>query len=351
MRRARKRAQVTASCIALTMAGLLGGGALWRLGHGHAGSVASPSKALVSPTARAATPLHHGNPSLPPRAVATTARIVPPVQGAALHTTTMALTGTALTAPGSIATGQPGRLALVDQNGRRVVVLDGQGDILRPSTRNPVPAPGAIAAVAEGANYVYVLDGARGVVDRYSRTGAFMSKVFSSPLLHDAHGLALGPNATLYLVGPRADGVIVVSAATGEVERYIKLPVDADLNGPAGVAVDPRSNVYVLMNTLGRLVEFTSQDNLVHQWSATATTGARAEQIAALGDGRAVATDPSGALWVYATDAAGATTLTRHPLAGGASEPLGVAVAPLGKMLLVTDAKSGRVLTIPLSAL
>lgn len=276
---------------------------------------------------------------------------VPPIQGAPLPATTIALTGSALTTPGSIAAGPLGRLAIIDQNGRRMVVRDGQGGSLRPFTKEPASATGTIAAVAEGANYVYVLDGARGVVDRYSRTGVFMSRVFSSPLLHGAHGMALGPNATLYLVGPQADGAIVVSAVSGEVERYIKLPVDADLNGPASVTVDLQGNVYVLMNTLGRLVELTSQGALLHQWPASATTGAHTEQIAALDDGRVAATDPSGALWVYAVDASGATTLTRHPFVGGASEPMGVTLEPSAKTLWVTDAKGGSLLTIAVSAL
>jgi len=192
-----------------------------------------------------------------------------------------------------------------------------------------------------------LLDSARGVIDRFDLAGHFIRSLIESPELRLARGMAMGPSGRLYVANPLTNSIVVLTAS-GKIERTINSPLAAgpgQFNQPSDVSITADGRLLVLDNQNDRIEALTPSGAYIKQWPAPASDTQSSVHVLPLGDGRLVASDPSGALIDYPR-AGGAPE--RLPLTAGAQpvEPLGLAPLAQGR-ILVTDARGGRLLVVP----
>ena len=245
-----------------------------------------------------------------------------------------------------------GHIVVADTGNSRLVILDAAGHVLQVVRRGggAFQQPFAIAPLSPG---FVVLDAARGSLDLFSADGAFMHELMHSQQLVDARGLAAGPHDQLYVANPRSNSILVLSR-DGRVVRTFTGPLSAapgGLNQPSDVAVAADGALYLLDNVNNRVEALTPTGTFIKQWPAPGSDTIFSAHVLPLPGGRLIVSDPTGALTVYT---ARGGQPARVPLAASGQsatvEPIGLSTAQPGT-ILVTDARGGRLLLIPLSKL
>jgi DNA-binding beta-propeller fold protein YncE len=207
-------------------------------------------------------------------------------------------------------------------------------------------------AVVAAAGALYVLDAARGAIERYDTAGRYQGEIIHAPALVGGRGMALGRGGLLYVANPRSNGIVVLSTQ-GKILYRLGSPRGAgkdQFNAPADVAVDPGGNLYVADSANNRIQVLAPSGTFLAQWPAPPSTPQQPVQLLPLPDGRVLAADPAGALLVYPPDSALPVFL--RPLAVPAGQrravgPSGLALRA-GGTLLVTDGRSNRLLVVRL---
>jgi DNA-binding beta-propeller fold protein YncE len=242
-----------------------------------------------------------------------------------------------------------GQIAVADTGNRRLVLLDRAGHLVASVRAGGLQQPVAVAAAA-GA--LYVLDAARGAIERYDTAGRYRGEIVHTPALVGGRDMALGQGGLLYVANPRANDIVVLSTQGKILYRLSSTrgPGKDQFNAPADVAVGPGGNLYVADTANNRIKVLAPSGTVVAQWPAPPSTPQQPVQLLPLPDGRVLAADPAGNLLVYPPD--GSLPVFRRPLAVPAGQrrtigPSGLAPRAGGTML-VSDGRSNRLLVVRL---
>jgi DNA-binding beta-propeller fold protein YncE len=242
-----------------------------------------------------------------------------------------------------------GQIAVADTSNRRLVLLDRAGHLVASVRAGGLQQPVAVAA-APGA--LYVLDAARGAIERYDTAGRYRGEIIHAPALVGARDMALGQGGLLYVANPRANDIVVLSTQGKILYRLSSArgPGKDQFNAPADVAVGPDGNLYVADTANNRIKVLAPSGTVVAQWPAPPSTPQQPVQVLPLPDGRVLAADPAGNLLVYPPD--GALPVFQRALAVPAGQRRAVGPSGLapraGGTMLVTDGRSNRVLVVRL---
>jgi DNA-binding beta-propeller fold protein YncE len=242
-----------------------------------------------------------------------------------------------------------GQIAVADPGNRRLVLLDPAGHLVASVHAGGLRQPVAVVAAA-GA--LYVLDAARGTIERYDTAGRYVGQLIHDPALVGGRALAQGRGGLLYVANPGSNAIVVLSAQGKILYRITspRGPGKGQLDEPADVAVGPGGNLYVADSANNRIEVLSPSGTFVAQWPAPRSTPQQPLQVAPLSDGSVLAADPAGGLLVYTADSA--LPVFRRPLQLPAGQPHAVepsGLAPLaGGAMLVTDARGNRLLVVRL---
>lgn len=273
-----------------------------------------------------------------------------PVNGAPITIGVEYGEGAGLVAPREAVALPDGHIIVADTGQSSLAVLDAHGRRLSTihAGAAPLQQPFAVVATRGG---IDVLDAQRGSIERYSMTGRFEQELIHDGTLNDGRGLAAGPDGELFVANPLLNSVVVLTPE-GAIERKFSSTLGAgadQFDQPSDVAVAANGTIYVLDNVNKRIKALKPSGALAAQWPAPQSDTLHSVHLLALPDGRVLASDPSGALLVYAL---GVANPTRLPLGGagqslGAVEPLGLSLTPRGQVL-VTDGAGNRLLVVPI---
>lgn len=275
-----------------------------------------------------------------------------PTGGAPLTVQAILGTGAGLLAPREAVAPPGGGFIVADTGNSRLAVLGASGRLRRAVRSGAAQLQEPFALVATSAG-IDVLDAKRGTIEQYSDAGRFERELAHDPALGDGRGMAVGPTGELFVANPLINGLVILTP-DGHIERKLTTGLSTapgQFNQPSDVAVSRDGTIYVLDNVNRRIQALKPSGAFIAQWPAPASDTLHSVHLLALPDGRLLATDPSGALLVYAR---GVANPTRLPLAAtgrvlGPVEPLGL--APLrGNKILLTDAAGNRLLIVPLPA-
>jgi DNA-binding beta-propeller fold protein YncE len=238
---------------------------------------------------------------------------------------------------------------VADTGKGRLVVLDAAGHLVRAahSGATALQQPFALVLAQGGMD---VLDAAGAAIERFDSSGHFVREIVRDPALLDGRGLAVGPDGRLYVANPLTNSIVVL-AADGKIERRMTSPLGAgpgQFNQPSDVAVGAGGTLYVLDNQNNRIEALTPAGSFVAQWPAPPSDTLHSVHLLPLPGGRLLASDPSGALLLYAP---GGGSPIREPLhiAGQTlahAQPLGLSLMPSGQVL-VSDGYGGQLLVVP----
>ncbi len=283
-----------------------------------------------------------------------------PLPGASLTARQVLASGAGLRAPREAVSFPDGHIAVADPDNKRVVLLAADGAVLKSITTAGSDALQAPYALAATAHTLFVLDAQRGAIERYSESGQFKGELAHTQVLFDGRGMALDSNGHFYIANPLLNGIVVVSVSDGKILSKAQTPLGAapgQFNQPAAVAVDAQGDLYVMDNLNNRIQELGPSGAFIAQWPAPNTDTLHSAHLVILSGtagtaGRLVSSDPNAhALLVYAPQGGSPTRLpvqiTGQP--ADAVEPLGLFTQKNG-MILVTDGRENRVLTVPIPA-
>lgn len=292
---------------------------------------------LTAPSASVATP---------PVTVAptATAQVFAPSAGAAMTVNQVLGAQVGLAQPRAAAVLPDGRIVVADTGNSRLVILRPDGRLLR-SIR---PGPNALQqpyAIEERGGFLYVLDAARGAIEKYTTAGNFVTELIRNAALVDARGMAAGPDGRFYIANPLTNSIQIV-APDGKLDSPISSPLGAgpgQFNQPSDVAVGADGTIYVMDSQNGRIEALTPGGAFVAQWPAPHSDTIFSVHLLLPADGRIIASDPSGGLLLYG--AAGGSPTREAISTAGQAEPLGLALLPHGRILVV-DGRGNRLLVV-----
>jgi DNA-binding beta-propeller fold protein YncE len=207
-------------------------------------------------------------------------------------------------------------------------------------------------ALVAAAGALYVLDAARGAIERYDPGGHYLGEIIHTPALVGGRDMALGQGGLLYVANPRSNGIVVLSTQGKILYRLSgpRGPGKDQFNAPAAVAVGSGGNLYVADSANNRIQVLAPSGTFVAQWPAPPSTPQQPVQLLPLSDGRVLATAPAGDLLIYPPDSALPVFL--RPLAVPAGQRRAVGPSGLapqaGGTMLVTDGRGNRLLVVPL---
>src|SRR5205823_10199825 len=101
-----------------------------------------------------------------------------------------------------------GQMAVADPGNHRLVLLDPAGHLVASVHAGGLRQPVALVAAAGS---LYVLDAARGAIERYDTAGHYVGQLIHDPALVGARGMALGRGGLLYVANPRSNAIVTLS--------------------------------------------------------------------------------------------------------------------------------------------
>ncbi len=314
----------------------------------------SPQASPSAANGHRATPVILG----PPRATTAPLATTPPrpttapqltTSGPPLAVLAVLGTGAGLSDPREAVALPNGLIAVADAGHRRLALLNGAGTLVRSvTTRGGLPLQGA-QAVTAGDRYIYLLDGGRGAIERYTLAGDYVDEVRHQPgLIGLASDITIAPN-TLYVASPRANGVALISLH-GNLKQQLSSPVGAgptQFNRPSAVAVARQGRMYVVDSLNNRIKILARDGPLLRQLATVPSDAAHVAHVLPFPSGRLLVSDPTGVLLIYPANGGAPRRL---PLRLGASvltgvRPQGLFALPNNR-ILVTDSAGNRLLVV-----
>lgn len=195
------------------------------------------------------------------------------------HYSGEAILGHHLFKPVAVTRAPDGTMWVTDQQNDLVRHLGREGELLGTLGGEDASRSARLndpSGVAVGANGdVYVADTGEDLVKRYSPSGeplgSFGGNGSAPGRLHRPVAIALGPSGDIYVVDAGNDRVQELTS-TG---RYVRAWSSGSGRGsgaswtfraPDGIAVDPHGNVFVADAGSDRILEFTGDGRLRHEW-------------------------------------------------------------------------------------
>ncbi len=244
-----------------------------------------------------------------------------------------------------------GRIAVADTDNGRLAILDNKGKLVSSITNAAAPLQQPFA-LATGGHDLYVLDAARGAVERFDTDGHFVREIIHDPAqLQSARGMVINRSGRLYVANPRSNEIVALSPG-GKVIARITAPLGdgpTQYNQPSDVAVGSDYSLYIYDNINMRIKKEKSSGFFIAQWPAPPSDTFHSVHVLPLADGRLLASDPGGSLLAYP---AGGGTPTRYPLRvpgqpSAPLQPLGLSLTSAGD-ILVADGLGNRLLVVTL---
>lgn len=247
--------------------------------------------------------------------------------------------------PRGLAVAPDGRIFVADTGNKRIVVLSPQGQFLTAwgeagEGTGQFVEPFEVAVDKDGT--VWVLDSVRQLLLHFDDGGQFLEEVAPTSPWYRPRGLALASDGTFYVADTGLVRVVQV-ARDGTLIRQI-----GGKDGPIGpgqptdVAVAADGSLYVVEAQSGVLWHLDAEGVALAAWSVPKTNTIDAPHLDVLPDGRVMVTSPSGpTVQVYEGDG------TPVGEWGGAEMfglPVGIALAPDGRLVAVSDSAMCRVL-------
>ena len=249
--------------------------------------------------------------------------------------------------PRGLAVAPDGRIFVADTGNKRIVVLGPQGEFLA-AWGQAGEGPGEFVEPFEVAvdrdGTVWVLDAVRQLLLHFDEGGKFLEEVAPTSPWYRPRGFDLAADGTFYVAD--TGGVRIVQVARdGTLMRQI-----GGKDGPIGpgqptdVAVAADGSLYVVEAMAGIVWHLGADSVAQAAWSIPGTNTIDAPHLALLPDGRMVLTNPAGpTVQMYGPDDA--------PLGEWGKDilrlPVGIAAAPGGRFLVVTDSAACQVIAFP----
>lgn len=251
--------------------------------------------------------------------------------------------------PRGLAVTRDNRILVADAGNHRIVVLDDQGKVLA-SWGSEGEGPGRFMepfeVVAADDGTVWVLDAVRQLLLHFDGSGQFLEEVTPTSPWYRPRGFDLLPDGTFYVADTGGVRVVLI-APDGTQVRQIGGPQGPVGPGqPTDVAVAPDGSLFVVEAMAGIVWHLDTNGQALAAWTIPTANTVDAPHLDVLPDGRVVVTNPAGpSVQVYGEDG---TPVGEWGDAEVFRLPVGIAVAPDGSFLVVSDSAACRVIAFPL---